>query len=102
MVRLLNVVAVEGGLNTRVLYLEGETIFGSTKQKLDLPLGDESDSHCNDRVNYSVPKLGKGMSPAVRIFNSQQVLRLLLTCEGILGVSKHKNSTITLRKWQRK
>ena len=37
----------------------------------------------------------------VRISNLQQVLRLLLTCEGIQGVSKHKNSTITLRKWQR-
>ena len=37
-----------------------------------------------------------------RFFNSQQVLRLLLTCEGIQGVSKHKNLTITLRNWQRR
>ena len=38
----------------------------------------------------------------VRFFNSQQVLRLLLTCEGIHRVSKHKDSTIILRKWQRR
>ena len=38
----------------------------------------------------------------VRYFNSQQVLRLLLTCEGIQGVSKHKNSIVTLRKWQKR
>ena len=38
----------------------------------------------------------------VRFLNSQQVLKLLLTCEGILGVSKHKNLTIILRKWQRR
>ena len=36
----------------------------------------------------------------VRFYNSQQVLRLLLTCERILGVNKHKNSTIILKKWQ--
>ena len=35
--------------------------------------------------------------PPVRYFNSQQVLRLLLTCEEIQGVSKHKNSTITFK-----
>ena len=34
----------------------------------------------------------------VRYFNSQQILRLLLTCEGIHGVSKYKNSTITFKK----
>ena len=36
----------------------------------------------------------------MRSSNSQQVLRLF-TSEGIQGISKHKNSTITLRKWQR-
>ena len=34
----------------------------------------------------------------MRYFNSQQVLRLLLTCEGIQGISKHKDSTITFKK----
>ena len=29
---------------------------------------------------------------SVRFLNSQQVVRLLLTCEGILGIIKHKNS----------
>ena len=50
-------------MNTRVPHFEGEKVFGSTKQKLDLPLGDESDSHKHDRINYSIPKLGKGLSP---------------------------------------
>ena len=63
-VKLLDNVALEAGLNTRILHWEGETIFGSTKQKLDLPPGDDSDSHQHDRVNYSVPKLGKGVSPS--------------------------------------
>ena len=33
--KLLNEVAVEARLNTRVLHLEGETIFGFAKQMLD-------------------------------------------------------------------
>ena len=52
------------GVNTRVPHLEGETIFGSTKRKLNLPPGDDGDSHRHDRVNFVVPKSGKGMSPA--------------------------------------
>ena len=68
-VKLLDNVAVEAGLNTRILHLEDETIFGSAKWKLDLPLGDDSDSHRHDQVNYSIPKLGKGVSPSqVRLF----------------------------------
>ena len=35
MVKLLDHVAIEVGLNTRVLHLEGETIFDSAKHKLD-------------------------------------------------------------------
>ena len=50
-------------VNTRVSHLEGNNIFGSTKRKLNKPLADDSDSHCHDRVNFTVPKLGKGMSP---------------------------------------
>ena len=49
--------------NTRVPHLDGEKVFGSAKRKLDLPLGDNSDSHCHNRVNYSVPKLSKEASP---------------------------------------
>ena len=48
---------------THVLHLEGERVFGSAKRKLDLPPGDETDSHRHDRVNYSVPKLSKKGSP---------------------------------------
>ena len=44
-VKLLERVAVEAGGNTRVPHLEGETIFGSAKRKLDLPPGDDSDFH---------------------------------------------------------
>jgi hypothetical protein len=33
---------------TRILHLEGEEIFGSTKRKLDLPPGDDGDSHRSD------------------------------------------------------
>ena len=35
----------EAGLDTRVPHLEGETIFGFAKRKLDLPPGDDSDSY---------------------------------------------------------
>jgi hypothetical protein len=50
-------------LNSRVSHLEGQSIFGSTKWKLDLPPGDDNDSHCHDRVNFTVPKLGRHMTP---------------------------------------
>ena len=50
-------------VNTRIPHLEGETIFGSTKRKLNLPPGDDGNSHRHDHVNFVVPKLGKGMSP---------------------------------------
>ena len=62
--KLLEKVTVEAGVNTRIPHLEGETIFGTTKQKLDLPPRDESDSHRHDQVNYCIPKVGRGMSPA--------------------------------------
>ena len=38
-VKLLDEVAVEVGLNTRVPHLKGKMIFGTTKRRLDLPLG---------------------------------------------------------------
>ena len=61
-VKLLDEVTLEASLNTRVPHLEGETIFGTAKRKLDLPLGDDSDSHRHDCVNYAVPKVGEGVS----------------------------------------
>jgi hypothetical protein len=50
------------GLNSRIPHLEGESIFGSVKKKIDLPPGDDSDSHRHDRVKFSTPKLGWHMS----------------------------------------
>jgi hypothetical protein len=38
---------------TRIPHLEGKEIFGSTKHKLDLLLGDDGDSHRPDKVNFS-------------------------------------------------
>jgi hypothetical protein len=51
------------GLNSRVPHLEGESIFGSAKRKLDLPPGDESDSHRHDRVNFTLPKISRMVTP---------------------------------------
>jgi hypothetical protein len=42
---------------TRIPHLEGKEIFGSTKRKLDLPPGDDGDSHRPDKVNFSQPRV---------------------------------------------
>ena len=42
-------------LNTKNCALEGSKLFESTKSKLNLPLGSKYDSHCPDKVNYSIP-----------------------------------------------
>jgi hypothetical protein len=42
---------------TQILHLEGEEIFGSTKRKLDLPPGDDGDSHRPGKVNFSQPRV---------------------------------------------
>ena len=62
-VKLMEEVTTVAGVNTRIPHLEGDTIFGSTKRRLNLPPSDDSDSHRHNRVNFSVPKLGKDMSP---------------------------------------
>ena len=56
-------VSCAAGLNTRVPHLDGERVFGSAKQKLDLLPGDASNSHRHDRVNYNIPKLSRTASP---------------------------------------
>jgi hypothetical protein len=61
--RAVGELSADAGFNSRVPHLEGERIFGSVKQKLDLPPRDESDSHRHDRVNFSVPKIGCRMTP---------------------------------------
>ena len=70
-VKLLNEVVVEASLNTRVPHLEGETVFGSAKRKLDVPPRDDSNSHRHDRVNFVVPKLSKTVSS----FQTRRLLR---------------------------
>jgi hypothetical protein len=42
---------------TRIPHLEGEEIFGNMKRKLDLPPGDDGDSHRPDKVNFSQPRV---------------------------------------------
>jgi hypothetical protein len=42
---------------TQNTHLEGEEIFGSTKRKLDLPPGDDGDSHRPNKVNFSQPQV---------------------------------------------
>lgn len=41
-------------LNTRTYALEGSELFGSIKRGLDLPLRFEYDSHCLEKVDYSI------------------------------------------------
>ena len=43
------------GANTRNCALDRSELFGSTKQKFNLPLGIDCDSHRLDKVNYSIP-----------------------------------------------
>ena len=44
-------------LITKPRGLEGAEIFGSTKRKLDLPPGSDHDSHRQDKVNFSIPRM---------------------------------------------
>ena len=43
------------GANTRDCALEGSELFGSTKQKLNLPPDVDCNSHRPDKVIYSIP-----------------------------------------------
>ena len=42
---------------TRIPHFEGEEVFGSTAQKLNLPLGSQFDSHRPEKINFSRPKV---------------------------------------------
>jgi hypothetical protein len=42
---------------TQISYLEGEEIFGNTKRKLDLPPGDDGNSHILNKGNFSQPQM---------------------------------------------
>jgi len=52
-VEALNTLLGAEGLENRLPYLEGEEIFGSTKKKLDVPIGDVGDSHRPNKGNFS-------------------------------------------------
>ena len=43
------------GVGSRIPHFEGEETFGSTKWKLDVPIGDAGDSHKPDKINFSQP-----------------------------------------------
>ena len=51
--KALNTLPEAHGVGTRVPHLEGEEIFGSTKKRLDVPIGDAGDSNRLDKVNFS-------------------------------------------------
>ena len=57
-VKLLEKVAIGARSNSMIPHLEGETIFGNAKRKLDLHPGDIRHSHHHDRVNFSIPMVG--------------------------------------------
>jgi len=57
MVEALNTLPGAEGVGSRIPHLEGEEIFGSTKRKLDVPIGDARDSHRLDKVNFSQPRV---------------------------------------------
>ncbi len=49
------------GIFIKILHLEGEEMFGSSKRKENLPLGSKVDSHRLDRVNLSCSKVANAM-----------------------------------------
>ena len=51
----LNSLLEAHGVGSRVPHLEGEEIFGSTKRRLDLPIGNAGDSHRPDSQFLSTP-----------------------------------------------
>ena len=61
--KLVDEISGDARLNTQLPHLEGERVFGFAKRKLDLPPGDDGNSHRHDRVNFNVPKLSKRASP---------------------------------------
>ena len=53
----LNSLLEAQGVGSRVPHLEGEEIFGSTKRRLDVSIGDARDSHRPNKVNFSQPRM---------------------------------------------
>ena len=84
-VKLFIEMAKEAGVNTRIPHLECETIFGSIKRKLDLSMGDDSNFHCHDQVNYSVLRLDKSIS----CFQSHRLVWSVLSVGESISVAKN-------------
>ena len=61
----LNTLPGAEGVGTRIPHLEGEETFGSTKRKLDMPIGDAGDSHRPDKINFSQPRMRTRSTPSV-------------------------------------
>jgi hypothetical protein len=49
---------------TRAPHMVGEEVFGSQKQKADVPLGFEGKSYRPDKVNFSRPRIATRSSQA--------------------------------------
>jgi hypothetical protein len=49
---------------TREPHMAGKEVFGSQKQKADIPLGFEGKSHRPDKVNFSRPRIATRSSRA--------------------------------------
>jgi hypothetical protein len=50
----------------RIPHLEGQEVFKSTKQMVDITLGSKGDSHRHDRVNFSQSKVNTMSSGFIR------------------------------------
>ena len=61
----LNTLPGAEGVGTRIPHLEGGETFGSTKRKLDVPIGDAGDSHRLDKINFSQPRVRMRSTPSV-------------------------------------
>ena len=61
----LNTLLGAKSVGTRIPHLEGEETFGSTKRKLDVPIGDAGDSHRPDKINFSQPHMRTRSTPIV-------------------------------------
>ena len=61
----LNTLPGAEGVGTRIPHLEGEEAFGSTKRKLDVPVGDARESHRPDKINFCQPCVRTRSTPTI-------------------------------------
>ena len=64
-VEVLNTLLGAEGVGTRIPHLKGEETFGSTKRKLDVPIGDTGGSHRPNKINFSQPRMRTRSTPSV-------------------------------------